>query len=37
MALAGGADASRLHGLRGERKALMAARPFVPEAETQSK
>jgi len=24
MALAGGADASRLHGLRGERKDLMA-------------
>ncbi len=23
----------RLHDVRGERKALMAARPFVPEAE----
>jgi len=23
----------RLHHVRGERKALMAARPFVPEAE----
>lgn len=27
----------RAAGLRGERKALMAAGPFVPEAETQSK
>ena len=31
-ALAHGA-AVRLHDVRGERKALMAARPFVPEAE----
>ena len=28
---------SRLHGLRGERKALMAARPFVPERGNQER
>ena len=31
---AGGADASRLHGLRGERKALWRESDTVPEAGT---